>query len=71
MSQLRPPRLPKCIILALDGLDWEWRRGSRHWRLIVEGQQILVSSAKFEKNDIRSTENALSHIRRYRRSLAA
>jgi len=71
MSQHRPPRLPKTVLKELEGLPWRWERGSRHWRLLIDGRQVLVCSSDFNsRRDIRSTQNAVGHIRRYRRSLS-
>jgi hypothetical protein len=61
--------LPARLVSALDGLDWELRQGTKHWRVMVGGEQVMViSHAAWDRHDFGSTRQALSTIRRFRRS---
>jgi hypothetical protein len=43
-------------------------RGSRHWRLMVDGRQVGVVSFGNDRSDFRATENMRADIRRFGRS---
>lgn len=68
----RPPRLPKPVLDELDGLDWVLVAGARHWRLLIEGEQVAVfGSQSFLHGDVRSTKTTRATIRRFKRRLAS
>lgn len=66
----RPPRLPPVILRELDGLDWKWRLGTRHWLIMVNGHTITTwpkGSASY--GTMRPILNVRSDIRRAKRKL--
>ncbi len=70
MVQPHRPRLPRPILRELEklGRPWQLVRGTRHWRLLIDGHQIGVFSYGVEQGDFRSTENMRAHIRRFGRA---
>jgi hypothetical protein len=67
--QPRPPRLPKCILDELEGLQWQLISGRRHWRLMIDGIQVSVfGHGSFRKSDLHTLENSRANIRRFRKS---
>ena len=62
---MSPPRLPKPVLIALDGHVWAVERRSKHWLLRVDGRQAAVFGHRtFSVGDIRSTEHIVAQVRR-------
>jgi hypothetical protein len=58
----------------LDGLDWHWELGSKHWKLMVDGRLVAIlprGSAAKQTSDGRPLINVRAQIRRFRRQQAA
>lgn len=69
MSQRTTPRLPRRLLRELEGEDWQVVPGSRHFRLLIDGRQVLVfGHDAFSSCDVRSTLNAVGHVRRFIRA---
>lgn len=70
---MKPPLhiLPPPIIAELErtGLPWSIVRGSRHYRLLIEGNQVAVFGQRFEATGgHHATRSFRGHIRRYVRN---
>jgi len=63
------PRLPRRVLRELEGTDWKIVPGRRHWRLLIDGHQVLVFNANgFTYNDHGSTLISAAAIRRFKRT---
>ena len=70
----REPRLPTDIRSELDGLDWRWEIGTKHWKLVIDGELVAVwprGTGGKQMSNGRPNHNIRAQIRRYRRSSAA
>lgn len=70
----REPRLPSDLRAELDGLDWKWVIGSKHWKLMVDGQLVAIwprGSGGKQMSNARPTANIRAQIRRFRRTQVA
>ena len=61
----RQPRLPISIRHELDGRQWGWRNGRKHWHLIVDGKMVAIwpKGGGAEKDGFHFL-NARAHLRR-------
>lgn len=63
------PRLPRRVLLELEGTDWSIVRGARHWRLLIGGQQVaVVGQQSFLHGDFRSSLTVRAAVRRFKRT---
>jgi hypothetical protein len=65
----RPPRLPVGVQRELRGVDWTWKRGSRHWMIYIGGRLATI----WPHGRAPSVDNALNaraDIRRAKRLLS-
>jgi len=70
----RLPRIPLDIRHELDGLDWHWELGTKHWKLMVGSRLIAIfprGSTSKQTADGRPMINVRAQIRRFRREQAA
>jgi hypothetical protein len=44
MSKFKPPKVGPEIEQALEGLDWYWENGKRHWKIMVGLDMLSVVS---------------------------
>jgi hypothetical protein len=70
-----PPRLPVALQTSLQGADWRWELGTKHWKLYVEGKLAgiwpLGRRGARQETDRRPMHNMRSQIRRARRKESA
>ena len=70
----REPRLPHDIRTELEGTNWQWVIGSKHWKLMVDGHLVAIwprGSTARQMTDGRPNINIRAQIRRFRRKQAA
>jgi hypothetical protein len=62
------PRLPKTILEELEGLDWTWEPGAKHWKLRIGGSLVAIWPRGVPNDtDHRKNLGVRAHIRRWRR----
>ena len=42
MYSTRPPRLPRSLVAAINGLDWRLEQSRKHWLLRIEGELVAI-----------------------------
>jgi hypothetical protein len=55
-------------------MDWTWIKGSKHWKLMVNGHLVAIwpqGSTARQTTDRRPNSNIRAQIRRFRRKIAA
>ena len=70
----REPRLPSDIETELQGMDWHWVMGSKHWKLMIGGHLVGIwprGAGGRQTTDRRPNSNIRAQIRRFRREKAA
>jgi hypothetical protein len=61
-------RLPDLVLAELEGEKWEIKLGGRHYRLLIDGHQVVVlSNGKGGFPTRTHVLNTRSYIRRYKR----
>ncbi len=62
----REPRLPAMLKNELAGTKWRWKRGTKHWHLMVNGRLVTIwpnGHSGTATNGFKVL-NARAHIRR-------
>lgn len=63
----REPRLPPVLRSELAGVDWHWECGTKHWKLMVNGQLAGIwpkGKKGLNTYDLRPVTNTRAQIRR-------
>jgi hypothetical protein len=64
----RPPRLPRNVRRELEGLDWCWQHGTRHWQIRVSGRLVAIWPQSGIIDSVnRNTFGVIASIRQARR----
>ena len=62
----RTPRLPALLRRELEGTDWHWESGTKHWKLIVNGKMcgIFPRGYRSRVDESRDMYNTRAQVRR-------
>jgi hypothetical protein len=66
MSKVTAPRLPRSAEKTLEGSNWTWRSGSKHWHLILEGRMAAIWPHGQARAGLRHNISVITSIRRVR-----
>jgi len=68
MSKFKPPRVSPEIEQALEGLDWYWDTGKKHWKIMV-GFDVLSVVSNGPKPTQHYDKMTLKNIQNWRKKM--